>query len=139
GDGEGANDPSKGGFAPSRRLPPGFVAPAKPALGSGTLPRRGPITDQKSLRRAFGVPRLARVSPAQASGCSPRTAGPEPRDVLRLALRPGGRFRRGPPRSPPIERRRWALIHRSSPLRRRSGAPPARRADSASGASRRPG
>src|SRR6266540_3245602 len=64
---EGANaaDIRRGASPPFRSLPPRFVAPAKPALGSGTLPRRGPVTDQKSLRQAFGVPLRARASPAQ--------------------------------------------------------------------------
>src|SRR5437867_3198615 len=37
-------------------------------------------------RRPLGVPLRARALPAQAPDRSPRTAGPQPRDVLRLAL-----------------------------------------------------
>jgi hypothetical protein len=76
-----------GGFAPFRHLPPGLVAPAKPALGSGILPRGRPTSE--ALRPLFGVPLRARASPA------PRT---------------GGRIRRGPSRPPPTERRRWAFF-----------------------------
>ena len=39
--------------------------------------------------------------PAQPSDCSPRTRGAQPTAVLRLALRPGGRFGRGA--KPPSE------------------------------------
>jgi len=46
-------------------------------------------------RRPLGVPLRARAWPAQLPDCSPRTAGPQPRDVLRLAPRPGGRLRKG--------------------------------------------
>src|SRR5437867_2570666 len=89
---EGANaaDIRRGASPPFRYLPPGFVAPAKPALGSGTLPRGRQVTGRRSHRRAMGVPVRARASPAQPI--------------------PGGSLRRGPPRPPPIERRRWALI-----------------------------
>src|SRR5438105_5434027 len=45
------------------------------------------------------VPLRAPASPAQFSDCSPRTAGPQPRDVLRLALRRGEVSEGG--RSPP--------------------------------------
>src|SRR6266481_5689875 len=44
-------------------------------------------------------PLRAPASPAQFSDCSPRTAGPQPRDVLRLALRRGEASEGG--RSPP--------------------------------------
>src|SRR5437867_12896597 len=37
-------------------------------------------------RRPLGVPLRARALPAQPPDRSPRTAGPQPRDVLRLAL-----------------------------------------------------
>src|SRR2546428_556563 len=47
-----------------------------------------------------GSPRTAGPQPRDvlrldSPDSSPRTAGPQPRDVLRLALRPGGRFGRG--------------------------------------------
>src|SRR5439155_13191863 len=55
---EGANaaDIRRGASPPFRYLPPGFVAPAKPALESGTLPRSRQVTGQSSHRRAMGVP-----------------------------------------------------------------------------------
>src|SRR6266704_2419191 len=64
---EGANaaDIRRGASPPFRYLPPGFVAPAKPALESGTLSRGRPVTGQRSHRRAIGVPVRARASPAQ--------------------------------------------------------------------------
>src|SRR5262247_1369497 len=43
----------------------------------------------------------APASPAQTPDGSPRTAGPKPRDVLRLAQHPGGRLGRGA--QPPSE------------------------------------
>src|SRR5262245_1365400 len=43
----------------------------------------------------------APAPPAQFSDCSPRTTGPQPRDVLRLAARFWGRFGRGA--KPPSE------------------------------------
>src|SRR5712692_2321612 len=55
----------RGASPPFRYLPPGFVAPAKPALESGTLPRGRQVTDQRSHRRAIGAPVRARASPAQ--------------------------------------------------------------------------
>src|SRR2546428_4161066 len=48
-----------------------------------------------TTRRPLGVPLRVRSLPAPTLDCSPRTAGPQPRDVLRLALRPGGRLRKG--------------------------------------------
>src|SRR6266852_4853410 len=48
---------------------------------------------------AKNVPLRAPASPAQFSDCSPRTAGPQPHDVLRLALRRGEASEGG--RSPP--------------------------------------
>src|SRR5712691_5593629 len=45
------------------------------------------------------VPLRAPASPAQCSDCSPRRAGPQPHDVLRLALRRGEASEGG--RSPP--------------------------------------
>src|SRR5713101_8880052 len=49
--------------------------------------------------REQNVPLRAPASPAQFSDCSPRTVGPQPRDVLRLALRRGEGSEGG--RSPP--------------------------------------
>ena len=89
----------RGASPPFRNLPPGFVAPAKPALGSGTLTRRGTSTGSEIARH--GVE------------CSASSAG--------FARAPnGGRFRRGPSRPPPIERCRWALFSDLRPAR----APP---------------
>src|SRR2546426_10687606 len=68
------------------------------ALGGCRSKAPGPTIS----RGPFGVPLRAPALPAQASGCSPRTAGPQPRDVLRLALRPGGGVGRGA--KPPSER-----------------------------------
>src|SRR5712691_12312562 len=48
---------------------------------------------------AKNVPLRAPASPAPFSDCSPRTAGPQPHDVLRLALRRGEASEGG--RSPP--------------------------------------
>src|SRR5439155_598807 len=56
---------------------------------------------QKTSGDVIGALR-APAPPAQAPEGSPRTAGPQPRDVLRLAVRPGARFGRGakPPGDP---------------------------------------
>src|SRR6266571_1536648 len=62
---EGANFPRRGASPPFRILPPGFVAPAKPALGSGTLPREAQATHRTLHRPALNVPLRARASPAQ--------------------------------------------------------------------------
>src|SRR6266540_4003750 len=62
-----------------------------------------------TMRIGTGAPKsvlekkIVRGDPGSSAGfagasfpdCSPRTAGPQPRDVLRLALRPGGRLRKG--------------------------------------------
>src|SRR5439155_16962984 len=88
--GRGRQRPRRGASPPFPNLPPRFIAPAKPALESGTLSRRGRATDRKSFRRAVGGPLRARASPAQPI--------------------PWGRYRRGPPRPSPMERRRWAPI-----------------------------
>src|SRR5712692_1251188 len=61
--------------------PPGGCPSNCPALASENVPLRAP------------------ASPAQFSDSSPRTAGPQPRDVLRLALRRGEASEGG--RSPP--------------------------------------
>src|SRR5437867_5040259 len=57
---EGANVPRRGASPPFRSLPPGFVAPAKPALERGTLLRRrrsaSDGTDRRSHRSPLGVP-----------------------------------------------------------------------------------
>ncbi len=87
------------GWAPCVRGEQSEVAPAKPALGSGTLTRRGTSTGSEIARH--GVE------------CSASSAG--------FARAPnGGRFRRGPSRPPPIERCRWALFSDLRPAR----APP---------------
>ncbi len=94
-----AENPAGRSKGSSCDLPPGFVAPAKPALGSGTLTRRGTSTGSEIARH--GVE------------CSASSAG--------FARAPnGGRFRRGPSRPPPIERCRWALFSDLRPAR----APP---------------
>jgi len=71
---------------------PGPAASARP----GT---EGPW--QKTSCDVIGALR-APAPPAQAPEGSPRTAGPQPRDVLRLAVRPGAGFGRGakPPGDP---------------------------------------
>src|SRR5206468_1727958 len=78
----------RGASPPFRHLPPGFVAPAKPALESGTLPRR-------ETSNGFTRPRVE---------CSSSSAG------FARATDSWGRCRRGPSRPPPMKRRRWALI-----------------------------
>src|SRR5947199_583185 len=80
---------------PLRSLPRDSVARAKPALEAehSTLGRANP---RPSLASDVGVFQFrAPALPAQPLDGSPRTAGPQPRDVLRLALCPGGRFRKG--------------------------------------------
>src|SRR5438876_10083141 len=64
---EGANaaDIRRGASPPFRPLPPGFVAPAKPALGSGTLSRGRQVIGRRWYRRAIGVPVRARAVAAQ--------------------------------------------------------------------------
>src|SRR5438876_2233040 len=64
---EGANaaDIRRGASPPFRPLPPGFVAPAKPALGSGTLSRGRQVIGRRWHRRAIGVPVRARAVAAQ--------------------------------------------------------------------------
>src|SRR5207247_9742046 len=84
----------RGASPPSRNLPLGIVAPAKPALESGphapgSKDHSGPIPILITLPR---------------DRCSASSAG------FARATDSWGRLRRGPPRPPPIERRRWALI-----------------------------
>jgi hypothetical protein len=98
---------------------------ARPIRASAT--RASPRPHPAGISGA--VPRSADQSPAPA----PRTAGPQPRDVLRLALRPAPR--RNHPRASfrPIRVARPAhRSHRRGPLRWRNGVPrrprrPARR------------
>src|SRR5881409_3480617 len=65
------------------------------------------------MPRPVAVPFRAPASPAQSSGSSPRTRGAQPAAVLRLALRPGGRFGRGAepssefPRGASMDRVQW--------------------------------
>src|SRR6266498_2648780 len=102
----GRQVPRRGASPPFRDLPPGFVAPAKPALESGTLlpGRRWHVAQSgPSLTADASVFRSER-------GLRPR---PE-----------RGRIRRGPSRPPPRERSRWAFF--SSLLE--SGEPDADRA-----------
>src|SRR6058998_2894912 len=80
----------RGASPPFRTLPPGFVAPAKPALESGTLPRPG-VTNGSEIAQ-------------HSVECSASSAG------FARATDSWGRLRRGPPRPPPMERRRWALL-----------------------------
>src|SRR5574341_1386596 len=65
-------DPRRGAPPPCRDLPPGLVAPAKPALGSGTLARgrRGHSAEScgEPYRPPLGVPLRARASPAPRTG-----------------------------------------------------------------------
>src|SRR5438105_14859118 len=84
---------------PLRSLPQESVARAKPALEAEPSSLGGVICDE--IRAAS--PRLPRESvPLSSAGfagatsdCSPRTHGAQPVAVLRFALRPGGRFRKG--------------------------------------------
>src|SRR6266498_1900331 len=88
----GRQVPRRGASPPFRDLPPGFVAPAKPALESGTLlpGRRWHVAQSgPSLTADAWVFRSER-------GLRPRTER--------------GRIRRGPSRPPPRERRRWAFF-----------------------------
>src|SRR6266542_4266298 len=84
----------RGASPPFRNLPPGFVAPAKPALESGTLSRG---------RRELA----ARIS---SQITSPSDEGSTSSAGFARATDSWGRLRRGPPRPPPMKRRRWALI-----------------------------
>src|SRR6266542_2890663 len=88
----GRQVPRRGASPPFRDLPPGFVAPAKPALESGTLlPGR-------------------RWHVAQ-SGPSLTADAWVFRSERELRQRPErGRIRRGPSRPPPRERSRWAFF-----------------------------
>src|SRR5713226_1776213 len=79
----------KGLRPPSETSPQGIVAPAKPALESGTLPRRRPDNGSEIARHSVE--------------CSASSAG--------FARAPDwGRLRRGPSRPPPMKRSRWALF-----------------------------
>src|SRR5439155_1064588 len=86
----------RGASPPFRTLPPGFVAPAKPALESGTLPRPGVANGSEIAQHCVE--------------CSTSSAG------FARATDSWGRLRRGPSRPPPIKRRRWALIIALGPL-----------------------
>src|SRR6266852_4031266 len=70
---------------------------------------------------AKNVPLRAPALPAQFSDCSPRTAGPQPHDVLRLALRRGEASEGG--RSPPP-----SFLGEPSPPKALTDAPRAGRA-----------
>src|SRR5262249_53316876 len=82
----------RGASPPFRNLPPGIVAPAKPALECGTLAQLpGNISREnppEHQRPPYDRPLRARPSPAQSN--------------------PGAGFGGGPSRPPPIER--WALF-----------------------------
>src|SRR5712692_3637546 len=84
----------RGASPPFRNLPPAIVAPAKPALESGTLSRG---------RRELSGWISSQITPP-SDEWSGSSAG------FARATDPWGRLRRGPPRPPPMERRRWALI-----------------------------
>ena len=58
----------RGASPPFRNLPPGIVAPAKPALGRGTLHVGTRAVDRKSHRPALNVPLRARALPAPRTG-----------------------------------------------------------------------
>src|SRR5437667_8688499 len=80
---------------PLRSLPPESVARAKPALEPehSTLGRGNPHALLASRRGS--VPLSSAGFAGAIFGCSPRTRGAQPAAVLPLALRPGGRFRKG--------------------------------------------
>src|SRR5439155_6201308 len=59
--------------------------------------------------RPVNVPLRGPAPPAQAPDRSPRTRGAQPAAVLRLALRPGGRFGRGAEPPPSFLVRRKAV------------------------------
>src|SRR5439155_3617292 len=80
----------RGASPPFRTLPPDIVAPEKPALESGTLPRPG-VTNGSEIAQ-------------HSVECSGSSAG------FARAIGSWGRSRRGPSRPPPTKRRRWALI-----------------------------
>src|SRR5713226_3375718 len=56
---------------------------------SAARPRASRLPNDSHALASKNVPLRAPASPAQFSDSSPRTAGPQPRDVLRLALRRG--------------------------------------------------
>src|SRR6266536_3907654 len=88
-------------------------APTPQTFGGGLRPPSDP-SPQVSLRRQSRRSEVEHFSPWQAGNrseiappsdrCSNSSAG------FARATDSWGRLRRGPPRPPPIERRRWALI-----------------------------
>src|SRR5438552_8393113 len=75
-----------------RRSPQYAIAPSGVRTKGHYPSRTASLVDCPSNIPALmsrNVPLRAPASPAHFSDCSPRTAGPQPRDVLRLALRRG--------------------------------------------------
>src|SRR5438093_8207373 len=85
-----------GGLAgPLRSLPQESVARAKPALEAERSTHCCAISDPLVTPGPGSVPLSSAGCAGATSDCSPRTHGAQPVAVLRLALRPGGRFRKG--------------------------------------------
>src|SRR6266498_3967174 len=84
---------------PLRSLPQESVVRAKPALEAGPSSLGGVICDEihpaSSRLPLQSVPLSSAGFAGATSDCSPRTHGAQPVAALRLALRPGGRFRKG--------------------------------------------
>src|SRR5438309_3974952 len=81
-----------------RRSPQYAIAPSGVRTKGHYPSRTASLVDCPSNIPALmsrNVPLRAPASPEQFSDCSPRTAGPQPRDVLRLALRRGGEVSEG--------------------------------------------
>src|SRR5206468_11345294 len=95
--GRSASRRTAAGWAPRVRGEYPKIAPAKPALGSGTLPRGRASVGSQITRHCVGWS-------ASSAGSARATDS-------------WGRRGRGPSRPPPIKRRRWALIIALAALR----------------------
>src|SRR3989442_1765129 len=80
---------------PIRSLPQESVARAKPALEAEHSTHCCAISDPLPTPGPGSVPLSSAGFAGATSDCSPRTHGAQPVAVLRLALRPGGRLRKG--------------------------------------------
>src|SRR5437867_4270843 len=86
---------------PLRSLPQESVVRAKPALEAEPSTHCCAISDPLVTPGPGSVPLSSAGFAGATSDCSPRTHGAQPVAVLRLALRPGGRFRKGGEAPPP--------------------------------------